>query len=83
MTLWMQPMTQNTLTKQASSLSIPQSSTKTIVGKMSFQCRLRNLNAIKKDQAAERANSPLKEDFSANNAMVKEHSKVPEHLMFG
>lgn len=33
--------------------------------------------------AAERANSRLKEDFGANNVMVKGHSKVTQHLMFG
>jgi transposase len=32
---------------------------------------------------AERANSRLKEDFGANNVMVKGHSKVTQHLMFG
>ena len=32
---------------------------------------------------AERANSRLKEDFGANNVMVKGHSKVSLHLMFG
>lgn len=32
---------------------------------------------------AERANSRLKEDFGANNVMVKGHSKVTLHLMFG
>jgi len=32
---------------------------------------------------AERANSRLKEDFGANNIMVKGHSKVTQHLMFG
>ena len=32
---------------------------------------------------AERANSRLKEDFGANNVMVKGHSKVAQHLMFG
>ena len=33
--------------------------------------------------SAERANSRLKEDFGANNIMVKGHSKVTLHLMFG
>lgn len=33
--------------------------------------------------SAERANSRLKEDFGANNVMVKGHSKVTQHLMFG
>jgi hypothetical protein len=37
----------------------------------------------KERSAAERANSRLKEDFGANNVMVKGHSKVTEHLMFG
>jgi hypothetical protein len=32
---------------------------------------------------AERANSRLKEDFGANNLMVKGHRKVTKHLMFG
>ncbi|MFA7260667.1 MAG: transposase [Aeromonas bestiarum] len=32
---------------------------------------------------AERANSRLKEDFGTNNVMVKGHSKVTQHLMFG
>ncbi len=32
---------------------------------------------------AERANSRLKEDFGASNVMVKRHSKVTQHLMFG
>ena len=32
---------------------------------------------------AERANSRLKEDFGAHNVMVKGHSKVTLHLMFG
>jgi transposase len=32
---------------------------------------------------AERANSRLKEDFGANNVMVKGHNKVTQHLMFG
>ncbi|MBU4154003.1 MAG: transposase [Proteobacteria bacterium] len=33
--------------------------------------------------SAERANSRLKEDFGASNIMVKGHSKVTQHLMFG
>jgi len=33
--------------------------------------------------SAERANGRLKEDFGANNIMVKGHSKVTQHLMFG
>jgi hypothetical protein len=33
--------------------------------------------------SAERANSRLKEDFGANNVMVKGHCKVTQHLMFG
>lgn len=33
--------------------------------------------------SAERANSRLKEDFGANNVMVKGHEKVSLHLMFG
>lgn len=33
--------------------------------------------------SAERANSRLKEDFGANNVMVKGCSKVTLHLMFG
>jgi hypothetical protein len=33
--------------------------------------------------ASERANSRLKEDFGANNIMVKGHNKVTQHLMFG
>lgn len=33
--------------------------------------------------SAERANSRLKEDFGANNVMVKGYSKVTLHLMFG
>ena len=33
--------------------------------------------------SSERANSRLKEDFGANNVMVKGHSKVTQHLMFG
>lgn len=37
----------------------------------------------KERSAAERANGRLKEDFGANNVMVKGHAKVTEHLMFG
>ena len=37
----------------------------------------------KERSSAERANGRLKEDFGANNVMVKGHSKVTEHLMFG
>jgi len=37
----------------------------------------------KERSAAERANSRLKEDFGANNVMVKGHSKVSQHLMLG
>ena len=33
--------------------------------------------------SVERANSRLKEDFGANNVMVKGYSKVTQHLMFG
>jgi len=33
--------------------------------------------------SAERANSRLKEDFGANNVMVRGHCKVTMHLMFG
>lgn len=33
--------------------------------------------------SAERANGRLKEDFGANSVMVKGHSKVTQHLMFG
>ncbi len=33
--------------------------------------------------SAERANSRLKEDFGANHVMVKGHTKVSLHLMFG
>ena len=33
--------------------------------------------------SAERANSRLKEDFGANNVMVKGYCKVTQHLMFG
>lgn len=33
--------------------------------------------------SSERANSRLKEDFGANNVMVKGHSRVTQHLMFG
>lgn len=33
--------------------------------------------------SAERANGRLKEDFGANNVMVKGHAKVSLHLMFG
>jgi hypothetical protein len=33
--------------------------------------------------SAERTNSRLKEDFGANNVMVKGHAKVSLHLMFG
>ena len=32
---------------------------------------------------AERATAWLKEDCGANNVMVKGHSKVTQHLMFG
>lgn len=32
---------------------------------------------------AERTNSRLKENFGANNVMVKGHSKIALHLMFG
>ena len=37
----------------------------------------------KERSSAERANSRLKEDFGANNVMVKGHSKVSQHLMLG
>ena len=37
----------------------------------------------KERSAVERANGRLKDDFGANNVMVKGHSKVTEHLMFG
>lgn len=37
----------------------------------------------KERSTVERANSRLKEDFGANNVMVKGHSKVAQHLMFG
>jgi hypothetical protein len=37
----------------------------------------------KERSSVERANGRLKEDFGANNVMVKGHSKVTEHLMFG
>ena len=37
----------------------------------------------KERSAAERANSRLKEDFGANNIMVKGHNKVSQHLMLG
>ena len=37
----------------------------------------------KERSSAERANGRLKEDFGANNVMVKGHSKVTEHLMIG
>ncbi len=37
----------------------------------------------KERSAVERANGRLKEDFCANNVMVKGHSKVTQHLMFG
>ena len=33
--------------------------------------------------SVERANGRLKEDFGASNVMVKGHSKVSQHLMFG
>lgn len=33
--------------------------------------------------SAERANSRLKEDFGANNVMVRGHGKETQHLMFG
>jgi len=33
--------------------------------------------------SVERANGRLKEDFGASNVMVKGHSKVTQHLMFG
>jgi hypothetical protein len=33
--------------------------------------------------SAERENSRLKEDFGANNVMVRGHGKVTQHLMFG
>ena len=37
----------------------------------------------KERSTVERANGRLKEDFGANNVMVKGHSKVTQHLMFG
>jgi hypothetical protein len=37
----------------------------------------------KERSSVERANGRLKEDFGANNVMVKGHTKVTEHLMFG
>jgi transposase len=37
----------------------------------------------KERTAAERANGRLKEDLGADNVMVKGHSKVTQHLMFG
>ena len=37
----------------------------------------------KERSSAERANSRLKEDFGANNVMVKGYSKVSQHLMLG
>ena len=37
----------------------------------------------KERSSVERANSRLKEDFGANNVMVKGHNKVTQHLMFG
>ena len=37
----------------------------------------------KERSSAERANGRLKEDFGASNIMVKGHSKVAQHLMFG
>ena len=37
----------------------------------------------KERSSVERANGRLKEDFGANNVMVKGHSKVTQHLMFG
>ena len=37
----------------------------------------------KERSSAERANSRLKEDFGANNVMVRAYSKVSQHLMLG
>jgi transposase len=37
----------------------------------------------KERSSAERANSRLKEDFGANNVMVKGYNKVSQHLMLG
>ena len=37
----------------------------------------------KERSSVERANGRLKEDFGANNVMVKGHCKVTQHLMFG
>lgn len=37
----------------------------------------------KERSTVERANARLKEDFGANDVMVKGHNKVTEHLMFG
>lgn len=37
----------------------------------------------KERSSAERANSRLKEDFGANNVMVRGYSKVSQHLMLG
>jgi hypothetical protein len=37
----------------------------------------------KERSTVERANGRLKEDFGANNIMVKGHRKVTQHLMFG
>ncbi len=37
----------------------------------------------KERASAEPANGRLKEDYGTNNVMVKGHSKVAQHLMFG
>jgi hypothetical protein len=37
----------------------------------------------KQRSSAERANGRLKEDFGANNVMVKGYNKVCQHLMLG
>jgi len=41
------------------------------------------MERYKERSSAERANGRLKEDFGASNVMVKGHSKVTQHLMFG
>jgi len=48
-----------------------------------YKLKLIDIRLILIRSCTERANSRLKEDFGANNVMVKGHSKVTLHLMFG
>jgi len=52
-------------------------------GKESLPMAPHEAERYKGRSVAERANSRLKEDFGAGKVMVKGHSKVTQHLMFG